>query len=133
MKQLKKYFVGMLLVVALCAVTACGRSNNQTTPDNPNVNDGTDGTGTTTDDANGENNGPGIDDILFDTDGDGVYDHTDVDGDGLLEEIGRDTNDVVDDLVNYMTGDGMMVDGTVDNEGTVDDATDTTTNGTNKQ
>ncbi len=132
MKQLKKYCVGMLLVVALCTVTACGRSNNETTPDNPNVNDGTNGTGTTTDNANGENNGPSIDDILFDTDGDGVYDHTDVDGDGLLEEIGNDANDVVDDLVNDMTGDGTMVDGAVDNEGTVNNTTNTT-NGTNTQ
>ena len=56
---------------------------------------------------------------MFDTDEDGVYDHTDVDGDGLLEEIGNDANDVVDDLINDVTGDDTMVDGNVDNNGTV--------------
>ena len=65
------------------------------------------------------NNGTTTD---FDTDEDGVYDHTDVDGDGLLEEIGRDANDVVDDLVNDMTGDDTMVDGDVNDNGTSDGA-----------
>lgn len=65
-------------------------------------------------------NGVNVDDVLFDTDGDGVYDHTDVDGDGLLEEIGNDANDVVDDLVNDVTGDGdTLVDGNAD--GTLND------------
>ncbi len=73
--------------------------------------------GTVTDGNTGEG-GTNIDDILFDTDGDGVYDHTDVDGDGLLEEIGNDANDVVDDLVNDVTGNDTMVDGDVNNNGT---------------
>ena len=81
MKQLKKYCIGMLLLVTLTVFTACGRANDGTTTDNNGA--ATDNNGTTTDD----NTGVGTDtsDILFDTDGDGVYDHTDVDGDGLLE------------------------------------------------
>ena len=117
MKQLKKYCAYMLLLATLVFVTACGRADNGTTTDN----NGTAGenNGSTTDGGTGEN-GVNVDDILFDTDGDGVYDHTDVDGDGLLEEIGNDANDVVDDLVNDMTGDVTMVDGDAETNGTAD-------------
>lgn len=119
MKQLKKYCTGMLLLATIVFVTACGRANNGTTTDE----NGTagDNNGTVTDGGT-DNDGVNVDDILFDTDGDGVYDHTDVDGDGLLEEIGRDANDVVDDLVNDMTGDDTMVDGDVNDNGTSDGA-----------
>lgn len=127
MKQLKKYCVCLLVLAALTFVTACGRSNNGTGTDNA-------GTGTTDENVTGtegvtDENANGdqmnVDDILFDTDGDGVYDHTDVDGDGLLEEIGRDANDVVDDLVNDVTGDGDTLvdgepDGVPDRENTVE-------------
>jgi len=107
MKQLKKYCIGMLLLVTLLFVTACGSSNTE--PDNVTGGTGTTGTdGTTADDAGtgvgGADNGSDLDSYLFDTDGDGVYDHSDVDQDGLLEEIGQDTDDVVDDLVNDVTG-----------------------------
>ena len=124
MKQLKKFCVGVLLLVTLAAMTACGRADNGTTTDD---NGAAGNNGTVTDDNNGT--GTNVDDILFDTDGDGVYDHTDVDGVGIMEEIGRDTNDVVDDLVNDMTGDDTMVDGNVkdDNaaDGTVGNGTET--------
>ena len=124
MKQLKKFCVGVLLLVTLAAMTACGKADNGTTTDD---NGAAGNNGTVTDDNNGT--GTNVDDILFDTDGDGVYDHTDVDGDGLLEEIGRDTNDVVDDLVNDMTGDDTMVDGNVNDDnaadGTVGNGTET--------
>ncbi len=116
MKQFKKYCIGMLLLMTLVMVTACGRANNGAATDN-NGAAGENGTGT--DDGNGTGTGTNVDDILFDTDEDGVYDHTDVDGDGLLEEIGNDANDVVDDLINDVTGDDTMVDGNVDNNGTV--------------
>ncbi len=106
MKQFRKYGVGMLLLVTLLSVTACGGSDRETGDQN--------GAGTSAD----ENMGGGtsgenikVEDILFDTDGDGVYDSADVDGDGLLEEIGRDANDVVEDLVNDVTGEDAMVDG----------------------
>lgn len=125
MKQLKKYCVCLLVLVTLTFVTACGRSDNGT-----DMNDA--GTGTTNENdtaaegaAEGNTNGSNVnvDDILFDTDGDGVYDHTDVDGDGLLEEIGRDANDVADDLVNDVTGDGdTLVDGDADGTLNGDDA-----------
>lgn len=108
MKQLKKYCIGMLLLVTLLFVTACGSSKNGTAADDTGNGTAVDGT----DEGNTGGNGTNIDDVLFDTDGDGVYDHTDVDGDGLLEEIGRDSDDVVDDLVNDVTGgDGMDADG----------------------
>lgn len=130
MKQLKKYCIGMLLLVTLLFVTACGSRDNNADTDNA-------GTNTTMDDTTGEGadnaagNGVNIDDILFDTDGDGVYDHTDVDGDGLLEEIGRDANDMVDDLVNDVTGDGETLlegtEGTLDNGGAVENGNGTVT------
>jgi hypothetical protein len=114
MKQWKKFCAGLLLLATLVSVTACGTGNNNvdngTTGTDQNTVDDTDTTGDNTTD-----NGVNVDDILFDTDGDGVYDHTDVDGDGLLEEIGQDANDVVDDLVNDVTGEGdTLVDGTED-------------------
>ena len=113
MKQLKKFCVGVLLLVTLAAMTACGKADNGTTTDN---NGAAGNNGTVTDDNNGT--GTNVDDILFDTD-----------GDGLLEEIGRDTNDVVDDLVNDMTGDDTMVDGNVNDDnaadGTVGNGTET--------
>ncbi|MBS6396357.1 MAG: hypothetical protein KH452_04275 [Clostridiales bacterium] len=140
MKQFKKYCVGMLLLVTLLFVTACGSSNDGTATDNGGNETTTDGNvdnnGTAGEDVTG--NGTDINDVLFDTDDDGVYDHTDIDGDGLLEEIGRDTNDVVDDLVDDVTGtDGTLNDGTLDNgttengtvdgTGTVENGKDTTT------
>lgn len=113
MKQLRKYAVGMLLLAVMLFAAACGSTNNRN--DNNESTGVTDENGTGADDAaNGDT--MNVDDILFDTDGDGVYDHTDVDGDGLLEEIGRDANDVVDDVVDDLTGDDMREDG-----GTVDD------------
>jgi len=135
MKRLKKYWIGMLLLVTLLVVTACGSKNNGTATDNNGtgtdnaVNEGNVEGTDTTDGAAGDN--VNVDDILFDTDGDGVYDHTDVDGDGLLEEIGNDANDVVDDLVNDVTGEGdAMTDGadnTMDNGGTVENENGTVT------
>ena len=108
MKQLKKYCIGMLLLVTLLFVTACGSSKNDVAPDDTGNGTAADGTG----EGDTGGNGTNIDDILFDTDGDGVYDHTDVDGDGLLEQICQDSDDVVDDLVNDVTGgDGMDADG----------------------
>lgn len=104
MKSIKKSLIGMLLMMTLLFVTACGNNGNTTTNDTNDTN--------AAQDANADDNGVNIDDILFDTDGDGIYDHTDVDGDGLLEEIGKDANDVVDDLVNDVTGEGdTLVDG----------------------
>ena len=44
MKQLKKYCVGMLLLVALMVVTACGRADNGTTTDNNGTTDNNNGT-----------------------------------------------------------------------------------------
>lgn len=131
MKQLKKYCLCLLLLTTLLAVSACGRTDNGAADNNGEA--GTAGeAGTGTEDAAG-NDDVNIDDILFDTDGDGVYDHTDVDGDGLLEEIGRDANDVTDDLVNDVTeaGDSLMDDvdgnnGTTDNEGMVENGNGTT-------
>lgn len=119
MKQFKKYCIGMLLLMTLLFVTACGNRNDNA------GNTGTDNAGTAgMDNAaggqiadNADETGMNIDDILFDTDGDGVYDHTDVDGDGLLEEIGSDANDVVADVVDDLTGEGDALsdglDGTV--------------------
>lgn len=117
MKQWKKYCAFMLLLATFVFVTACGRADNGITTDDNGA--AGDTNGTVTDGSTGEG-GMNVDDILFDTDGDGVYDHTDVDGDGLLEEIGNDTNDVVDDLVNDVTGDDTMVDGNVNGNGTGD-------------
>ena len=102
-------------------MAACGRNNGTAADENA-------GTGN---EAGVENNsgntgldGRPFDEILFDTDGDGIYDHTDVDGDGLLEEIGRDANDVVDDVVNGVTETGdTLMDG-------VDDVVDGGENGT---
>lgn len=113
MKQLRKYAVGMLLLAVMLFAAACGSTNNRN--DNNESTGVTDENGTGADDTAGGDT-MNVDDILFDTDGDGVYDHTDVDGDGLLEEIGRDANDVVDDVVDDLTGDDMREDG-----GTVDD------------
>ena len=92
MRQLKKYGLCMLLAAILLLTAACGRNNtnNGTTAD--------DNMAGTTEDSNQTNENVDINDILFDTDGDGVYDHTDVDGDGLLEEIGMDANDLSDRL-----------------------------------
>ena len=109
MKQLRKYVVGMLLLAVMMFTAACGSADNNTDNGSTGVTD----ENTTTEDTPVENT-VHVDDILFDTDGDGVYDHTDVDGDGLLEEIGRDTNDVVDDVVDDLTGNDMTEDGTVD-------------------
>ena len=122
MKQWKKYCIGMLVMTTLLFVTACGNSAAGENPAAPNGNPsgpGYVGDKNQTDDGmtDGDNAtggtadiGPNIDDYLFDTDGDGVYDRADVDGDGLLEEIGRDANDVVDDIVNDVTesGDTML-------------------------
>ena len=105
MKQLRKYVVGMLLLAVMMFTAACGSTDNKTDNGSTGVTDENSTTQYTTDEDTVH-----VDDILFDTDGDGVYDHTDVDGDGLLEEIGRDTNDVVDDL----TGNDMTEDRTVD-------------------
>lgn len=108
MKQLRKYCIGMLLLVTLLFVTACGSGNNNANNTETN-NAGTAGTGDAAGSQTADNTGGtgmGINDILFDTDGDGVYDHADVDGDGLLEEIGRDANDVVADTMDDLTGEG---------------------------
>lgn len=124
MKQLKKYCVSLLLLVTLLFVTACGSRNDGTDMNNAGTNGGTDAAAdeNLTDSEDGDR--VNVDDILFDTDGDGVYDHTDVDGDGLLEEIGRDANDVVDDLVNDVTGEGDTLmdgeNGNPDTDGTVE-------------
>lgn len=125
MKQLRKYWIGMLLLTTLFFVTACGSKDSGNAADNGNS-----GTGSVTDEGTAGETGSGagtglsVDDVLFDTDGDGAYDHTDVDGDGLLEEIGNDANDVVDDLVNDVTGEGdTMLEGTgeaVENDGIVE-------------
>lgn len=129
MKQCKKYCIGMLLLVTLTVFTACGRADNGAVTDNNGA--ATDNNGTATDGNTG--NGTDTSDILFDTDGDGVYDHTDVDGDGLLEEIGNDTNDVIDDLVNDVTGNDTMVDGNADGNANGDGTgTGTVENGTGK-
>lgn len=132
MKQLKKYCIGMLLLVTLLFVTACGNRNNGTDTNNAGTNGGTDTAvdENLTDNAdNADEDRVNIDDILFDTDGDGVYDHTDVDGDGLLEEIGKDANDVVDDLVNDVTGEGDTLmdgeNGNLDNGGAVENGNGT--------
>ena len=109
MKQLRKYVVGMLLLAVMMFTAACGSTDNKTDNGSTGVTDENSTTEDTTDEDTVH-----VDDILFDTDGDGVYDHTDVDGDGLLEEIGRDTNDVVDDVVDDLTGNDMTEDGTVD-------------------
>lgn len=109
MKQLRKYVVGMLLLAVMMFTAACGSTDNKTDNGSTGVMDENSTTQDTTDEDTVH-----VDDILFDTDGDGVYDHTDVDGDGLLEEIGRDTNDVVDDVVDDLTGNDMTEDGTVD-------------------
>ena len=109
MKQLRMYAIGMLLLMTMLFATACGSTDKGNDNGNTGV---TDENGTAADDA--ANGGTvNVDDVLFDTDGDGVYDHTDVDGDGLLEEIGRDTNDVVDDVVDDLTGNDTVDDGTV--------------------
>lgn len=145
MKQLKKYCIGMLVMATLVFVTACGRSNNNGTTNNNTGGTGTTGTTTNETTNNGtmnehtttENvgNGERVEDYLFDTNGDGIYDHTDVDRDGLLEEIGRDANDVVDDMVNDVTGNNEEnvvehTDETVNNNGTVENNTTTDHNGT---
>lgn len=127
MKSFKKFLIGMLMMTTLLFATACGNNNdNTTTNDTENADTAQDGT----EDGSGVN----IDDILFDTDGDGVYDHTDVDGDGLLEEIGKDANDVVDDLVNDVTGEGDTLvddmDGGIVDDGTGVDGSVTTEDGT---
>ena len=109
MKQLRKYVIGMLLLAVMMFTAACGSTDNKTDNGSTGVTDENSTTQDTTDEDTVH-----VDDILFDTDGDGVYDHTDVDGDGLLEEIGRDTNDVVDDVVDDLTGNDMTEDGTVD-------------------
>ena len=109
MKQLRKYVVGMLLLAVMMFTAACGSTDNKTDNGSTGVTDENSTMQDTTDEDTVH-----VDDILFDTDGDGVYDHTDVDGDGLLEEIGRDTNDVVDDVVDDLTGNDMTEDGTVD-------------------
>ena len=109
MKQLRKYVVGMLLLAVMMFTAACGSTDNKTDNGSTGVTDENSTTQDTTDEDTVH-----VDDILFDTDGDGVYDHTDVDGDGLLEEIGRDTNDVVVDVVDDLTGNDMTEDGTVD-------------------
>lgn len=127
MKQLKRHCLMMLLLATLWMTAACGRDNSN---DNANSSAGMEEAGEA---ENGNGNesidGRPFDEIIFDTDGDGIYDHTDVDGDGLLEEIGRDADDVVDDLVNDVTeaGDTLM-DGSDDvenNSGTDKNMTDT--------
>ena len=92
---------------------ACGRDNGATNDSNDNANSGAgmeEAGEAETGNGNESIDGRPFDEIIFDTDGDGIYDHTDVDGDGLLEEIGRDADDVVDDLVNGVTeaGDTLM-------------------------
>lgn len=108
MKQLKRHFLTLLLLGTLCMTTACG-GNQDAANDSQTKEDLPSDTG-----ENGAESldGRPFDEILFDTDGDGVYDHTDVDGDGLLEEIGRDTNDLVDDVINGVTETGeTLMDG----------------------
>ena len=100
MRQLKKYGLCMMLAATLMLTAACGRNNtNNGAPAEDNMAGTAENGAATGDNVN-------IDDILFDTDGDGVYDHTDVDGDGLLEEIGMDANDVVNDVTG--TGDSLV-------------------------
>ena len=67
MRQLKKYGLYMLLAAILLLTAACGRNNtnNGTTAD--------DNMAGTTEDSNQTNENVDINDILFDTDGDGVY------------------------------------------------------------
>lgn len=118
MKQLKRHCLMLLLLATLCMTVACGRNNGTTNDSNANDNNTADMDNDGV--SEGDNGNVGIDgrpfdEIIFDTDGDGIYDHTDVDGDGLLEEIGRDANDVVDDLVNGVTETGdTLMDGTDD-------------------
>lgn len=120
MKQLRKYVVGMLLLAVMMFTAACGSTDNKTDNGSTGVTDENSTTQDTTDEDTVH-----VDDILFDTDGDGVYDHTDVDGDGLLEEIGRDTNDVVDDLTgNDMTEDGTVDDTVVEENGAAQEKTE---------
>ena len=68
MRQLKKYGLCMLLAAILLLTAACGRNNtnNGTTAD--------DNMAGTTEDSNQTNENVDINDILFDTDGDGIPD-----------------------------------------------------------
>ena len=132
MKQLKRHCLMMLLLATLWMTAACGRDNGTANDSNDNANSGAgmeEAGEAETGNGNESIDGRPFDEIIFDTDGDGIYDHTDVDGDGLLEEIGRDADDVVDDLVNGVTeaGDTLM-DGSDDVEnssGTDKNMTDT--------
>lgn len=132
MKQLKRHCLMMLLLATLWMTAACGRDNGATNDSNDNANSGAgmeEAGEAEIGNGNESIDGRPFDEIIFDTDGDGIYDHTDVDGDGLLEEIGRDADDMVDDLVNGVTeaGDTLM-DGSDDVEnssGTDKNMTDT--------
>ena len=103
---------------------ACGRGNGATNDSNDNANSGAgmeEAGEAEIGNGNESIDGRPFDEIIFDTDGDGIYDHTDVDG--------RDADDVVDDLVNGVTeaGDTLM-DGSDDVEnssGTDKNMTDT--------
>ena len=81
MKQLRKYVVGMLLLAVMMFTAACGSTDNKTDNGSTGVTDENSTTQDTTDEDTVH-----VDDILFDTDGDGVYDHTDVDGDGTVDD-----------------------------------------------
>ena len=97
MKQLKRHCLMMLLLATLWMTAACGRDNGATNDSNDNANSGAgmeEAGEAETGNGNESIDGRPCDEIIFDTDGDGIYDHTDVDGDGLLEEIGRDADDM---------------------------------------
>ena len=113
MKQLKRHCLMMLLLATICMTAACGSDRGTTNDNSANENNTAGMDSNEVSEGNSGNvgiDGRPFDEILFDTDGDGIYDHTDVDGDGLLEEIGRDSDDVVDDLVDGVTetGDTLM-------------------------
>lgn len=111
MKQLRKTAVWVLCVCVIFGMTACGtkkenentdnKTTTESTDNNKNMNDATDGT---------------------DTDGDGVLDDVGDDIRDGVDDIGDDIKDGADDLKDDVTNDTNQ-DGVPDNASTEDGMT----------
>lgn len=100
MKRFRKYTAGLLLLVLVLGVSACGNSDNNGGTNKPNTeNNGTTNNGANT---NGTTNNGNIVDDAVDGAGDAVEDV----GDGIMngvDDVVDGTENVVDDMTNGTT------------------------------
>lgn len=146
MKNVRKLIAVSLVIAMICAFTACGTSNKNSTDDMAGNTSTTTENGTTGDNAAGgtvdngttengtDDNMTGNDDLDGTVDTDNVNDATagtGSDGNSILDDAGNAVGDVVDDIANGVSDltDDMVGDTNQDNDNNAQD--ENTTNSDN--